>query len=153
MKIALKYAAFIVLAGFAWLCLEFLIGLHGPYLQYNGVIRWFYFAVPIVFTWYAVKEAFAASGDRLTMGQTFGIAFATGAAAVVIAPLYQWAFFTWINPDYFPTMISAAVERGIPESTSRAVFNFTAYAVQRVVFGLVFSAVTALVFALIYRRR
>lgn len=153
MPLELRYALLISFTMLLWLAVEALVGLHDKYIQWHPVVTMFALVIPIVFSRMAIKEKREALGGQISFKQAFITGLIIASLTALLAVPSQVVFHMWINPDFFDSMIAAAVAHGIGASEAAKYFNLTSYMVQSAFGSLIFGSLLALVMAFIFRTK
>jgi hypothetical protein len=142
----------IAMGTFVWICLEYISGLQDTYIDYHMYVTNLSFVIPVIGINWALKKrfhSFAPGTFQIKDGLISGVIVSVTAAFLIIPMLLS--FFTYINPDFFDSMISESVKHAIlnGENTIRAVqdaqeyFNLNSYLMQTftgmLIFGLLVS--------------
>ena len=159
MKTELKWTAIIGVAGFLWICLEYLMGFHTTKIEMHPVVTMLWIPLAIFLMVMALRDKKRALGGRMTymQGLIFGIFCAIGIA--ILSALFQYIYHAFINPDFFETMKAFTIERatasGLDETLVResaeATFNTSAYVLQSSLAGAIGAVLTTAV-AMIFMR-
>jgi len=124
MKLEVKYGLLIGFAGFLWTIAEMIIGLHSNYIQYHPVITNFYFLIPIIGLFLAIKDK---RDIELNGKMPFADGLKTGVyISIVVGALAvpsQYIFHSYINTTYFEKMI--AYSRNMAEESGKSAEQIT----------------------------
>lgn len=106
MKSEIRSGIAIGLGGFLWLLLEFALGFHHRFIDYQPFFNLLSFVIPIVGIYWAMK----AKRDRYYNGKiSFMNALKTGmyitAVISIITPLLTFLYITVVNPLFLVTML------------------------------------------------
>lgn len=160
-KTALKWGFITALFSFLWITLEYAVGLQTDYIAFHPVITLLALIIPLICMYYGLRE----EKRKDPLGFPFSKGLLTGLLISGVAALFgvagQWIFHSWVNPDFFSTMItyaeSKALARGVDVLVAReeamAYFNIKSYLAQSVGGALLGGAVAAAILAFFMRTR
>jgi len=146
----------IALGTFIWFCLEYVSGLQDRYIDYHLYITNFAFLIPLIGIHWSLKKrfySFAPGEFQMKDGLMSGVIVSVTAAFLTLPLL--WGFFTYINPDFFNSMIAGAVKHAMLDggNTIRAIqdaqdyFKLDSYLIQTftgtLMFGLLISLIVS----------
>ncbi len=153
MKIELKWGLIIVLAGFVWICGEYVLGLHDRHIEVQGMITsfWIPFATLLVFL--ALRQKKRSLHGRLDYWSGVRSGAIITATVGTLTPLTLWLFFACVNPGFFDAMIAYSVASGVTPADAAAYFNVRAYLVQGVLGAVVGTLGATFVLMLLLRSR
>jgi hypothetical protein len=153
-KIELKYGALYALATLFWISLEYLIGLHSTYIELHPFASFLFLFVAIAIIYQGIKARKEFQDGQITYGQAFLSGVYITIVAVLLSPLTNYIFHSFINPDFFNAMIAMSVEQmRLTEDMARAHFNLRRYTQLNIVFGLISGVVISSLAALVVRRK
>ena len=151
----LKYGLVLAVASFAWICLEYAVGLHGKYIEYHPKVSMLFAVIPIVIMWKAlVHRRDVLQGGTVSWGQGLASGMVISLVAAVFGAPSIWVFLNFVNPNFFPAMIECAVKVGqATQAEAEAYFTFKSYAIQATFFPLAAGLVTAVILTAVARRK
>lgn len=147
-------ALMIAFASFAWINIENIVGLHSKYIEYHpyvtNVIFLFY-----IWVYYKFIKDLSTSIDpfELKHGILSGALIGLFSALFTLPLLY--VYFTFINDEFFDTMIAAALKKALFENESvyaklneaKNYFNLKSYLMQSFLFNIVSGLLLSLLFS------
>jgi hypothetical protein len=154
MKTELRYGLIFTTAAFAWIILEFLVGLHTTHKDLHPYLSNI-FAIPAI--WLMVLAALAKRhelGGKITIQQAFMCGLWVSVIVAVGSPLYLWLFFTLINPHFFSDFQQYAVaEKMMTAAEAAKYFSYANYALQAAIGSLGMGAVTSIIVAFFVQKK
>ncbi len=150
----LRYGLLLALLSFAWVCLEYAVGLHGRLINYHPIVSTFFAVIPIVILWRAlVHRRDVLQGGTVTWGQGLASGMVVSVVTGAFGAPSMWLFLNHVNPKFFPVMIDHAVKSGqSTQAEAEGYFSFQSYATQATLFPLVAGLVTAVILTAVARR-
>lgn len=152
MKAELKSAIGICIAGFIWVLLEYVSGLHNTRINLHSSLTWLAI-VPIIFIYIA---HFTGLSRKSTQKLTFKKGFFSGMMVTLFSiPLSQIGFLLYyylINPNFFTAFRKYTVEKNMMSSTEAdQYFTLRNYLIQisagSIFMGIVLTLVLTLIFS------
>lgn len=156
-KITVTYGFLYALASLIWISLEFALGFQTRYPELHPVYTLF-FLVPAIFI---LSKGMKSHRQILHDNQSsygYFMAFMGGFNITIIATLLSpgvnYIFHTFVNPDFFETMIQQAVSTmSMTEDMAREYFTLKSYIQQSIVGGLTSGAILTSILAIFLRDR
>lgn len=138
----LRWGGFVVVAGFLWVCVEYLSGLHDRHMDLQPLITtlWIPFAVLLIFAGLRAKKR--ALAGQLSYRQGVRSAAVMAVVVGVLTPPSLWVFFRFVNPGFFDAMIDHSVATGVSRADAEAYFNRSRYLLMEGLGGAVGTLVT-----------
>lgn len=152
MKAAFYLGLLFAIVFFLWYCLEYAVGLHGPYIAYHEYVSYF-FAVPVVII---MAAAIRYRRRQYPDGQpmrffplfSFGALVSFFAALAVIPAMYVFA--SWVNPGFLDALAVHVVDTGrMEEALAARRFSMDSFLVVHAVLVFIVGTVAAFVIAII----
>ncbi|HAC15016.1 MAG TPA: hypothetical protein DCE78_03610 [Bacteroidetes bacterium] len=140
-KITLKYGIIYALASLIWLSLEFFLGFQTTYAEMQQIFT-LIFLIPAFYIMYRGMKAHRDIFHENQAPYSYLVAFLTGFYIAVIAtllsPTVSYIFHSFVNPDFFETMIRESVSSmRMTEEMAREYFNHRSFIQQGIVGGLI----------------
>ena len=148
----IKWALIFTLAMLAWMVIERLAGLHGPYIERHALFTNLAFVPAFMIYCLALRAKRDRDyGGTMTYRQGFVSGLVLTGIVVLLSPLAQVITHTLITPDYFANISDYAVASGqLSRAEAEGYFNLGSYVVQSAVgsllAGIFFTAVAAIFF-------
>jgi Protein of unknown function (DUF4199) len=154
-KIILKWAIMGAMLTMAFLTLEYILGFQSTLIAYHPYFSMLGLVIPIYCLHQTISALKAARGGSITFTQGFIGAMVGVAMTTVLAPLVNYAFLIYINPQFFPTMIAYTVDQAAAhgmtpvqaKAYAEGYFNLPSYTRQTLVMvpimGCIISAISA----------
>ena len=104
----------IALASFIWICIEYSIGFHDRFIDYQEYASNLAYVLPIIGIIWAIKKRYATfdPGEfQIKDGLMSGVIVSVTAAFLNLPLIYL--FVTSINPDFFGNMIASEAKKAI----------------------------------------
>lgn len=154
MKTEIKWGLIFTFVQFLWICLEFAVGLHDKYVSMHPILTNL-FIIPAVYVMYlAIREKKNILGGKITFGQAFLCGLGVSVIVAVLAPLSQYIFHRFINPNYFQNAINYAISAGkLTEAQASSYFSLQSYMMQASLGAIVAGVITSLIIAAIIRSK
>lgn len=154
MKTEIKWGLIFTFVQFLWICLEFAVGLHDKYVSMHPILTNL-FIIPAVYVMYlAIREKKNILGGKITFGQAFLCGLGVSVIVAVLAPLSQYIFHRFINPNYFQNAINYAISAGkLTEAEASSYFSLQSYMMQASLGAIVAGVITSLIIAAIIRSK
>ncbi|MBK9313390.1 MAG: DUF4199 domain-containing protein [Acidobacteria bacterium] len=154
MKTEIKWGLIFTFVQFLWICLEFAVGLHDKYVSMHPILTNL-FIIPAVYVMYlAIREKKNILGGKITFGQAFLCGLGVSVIVAVLAPLSQYIFHRFINPNYFQNAINYAISAGkLTEAEAGSYFSLQSYMMQASLGAIVAGVITSLIIAAIIRSK
>ena len=150
-KVEIKYGLIFTAMGFGWIVLEYLLGFHTRYKDFQSFVSNLIF-FPSVFI--MVKGMLAKRkelGGKMGFGAAFQAGFFITLVVAVLSPLTNWIFFTFINPGFFKEFTALAVEHGKAAEEAAAELNLKAYVFRSFISSIIMGTMSSLIIALFVR--
>ncbi|MGE0885950.1 MAG: DUF4199 domain-containing protein [Blastocatellales bacterium] len=154
MKTEIKWGLIFTLVAFAWITLEWAVGLHGKFIGWQPILTNI-FVIPAVWVMVlAIKDKRRELGGKITFSQAVLCGIGISVIVAVLAPLTQWIFHNFVSPHFFENAINYAVQNGkATREQAEAYFNLKSYMLQGSLGGLVMGTLTSLILAAIMRSK
>lgn len=160
-KTALKWGFLTAFFSFLWLSLEFAVGIQTDYIPFHPVITLLALIIPLLCLYYGLREEKLKDPFKFDFSKGLLTGLFISAVAAVFSVLAQWVFHTWVNPDFFPSMIayeeSKALAQGIDllmvRQQAEAYYSLESYLLQAVGGALLGGAVASAILAFFMRNR
>lgn len=148
-KITLKYGILYALASLIWLSMEFFLGFQTSYAELQQFFT-LLFLIPAFYIMYRGMKAHRDIFRRNDAIYNYLIAFLTGFYIAIIAtllsPTVSYIFHSFINPDFFETMIRESVSSmRMTEDMAREYFNQKSFIQQGIVGGLISGTIMSVI--------
>ena len=160
-KTALKWGFLTALLIFLWLTLEYLVGIQTDYIAFHPVITLLTLLIPLLCLYYGLREEKLKDPRQFSFSKGLLTGLLISGVAAVVGVVGQWAFHTWVNPDFFNSMItyqeSKALAQGIDVLVARreaeAYYSLESYLLQSIGGALIGGAVVSAILAFFMRYR
>ena len=141
------------LVNFAWLLIEFLLGLHGEHIdQFLWFDSLFFIPAVAMMVW-ALRYRRAEMREAWTYWEGIKLGAIMGAMIGILSIPSLYLFFTYVNPSFFEDFIAFSVGAGQATlEEAMDYFNFRSYAMQSAFFPLVAGVVTNALVGFLYRK-
>jgi hypothetical protein len=153
MLTTIRFSIMFSLVSFAWLLIEFLLGLHGEHIdQFLWFDSLFFIPAVAMMVW-ALRYRRAEMREAWTYWEGIKLGAIMGAMIGILSIPSLYLFFTYVNPGFFEDFIAFSVGAGqatLEEATDY--FNFRSYAMQSAFFPLVAGVVTNALVGFLYRK-
>ncbi|KKO48016.1 membrane protein [Arsukibacterium sp. MJ3] len=151
----LRWGVIFTLVMLLWLWLEHIVGLHGAYIEHHATYTNL-FAIPAILIFVlALRQKKRRDHNgmmRWKQGIVAGLLITL--VVVVLSPVSQWLFHTFISPDYFANVQAYAVtEQMMTPDEAAAYFTLSSYIVQSLIGAAVMGTVTSVIVAFFLRSR
>jgi len=153
MRTILRFSIMFSLVSFAWLLMEFLVGLHSTHIDQFLFYDSLFFIPAIAMMVWALRYRRAEMREAWNYWESLKLGALMGAIIGLLSIPSLYLFFTYVNPSFFEDFIAFAVGSGqaTPEEAA-AYFNFRHYATQSALFALAAGIGTNAVIGLVYRK-
>jgi hypothetical protein len=147
-------ALIIALASFAWINIEYMVGLHTKFVEYHPYVTNLIFLFYIwVYYKFINRLATTISPFELKHGILSGAII--GLLSALLSLPLLWCYFEFINTEFFDLMIAAALKKALIKNDSvvvalneaRSYFNLKSYLMQSVLFNIVAGLLLSLLFS------
>ena len=153
-KLEIYYGTVIGLLVFAWLILEFIVGLHDKYLDVFVVITNFVLLIPTIGIYLAIrKKKKSEPQQHLTFKQGFQSGLFISVLFTIIAAIGQFIYHKVINRGYFEFMIDKSLDRGIKLEEAQSYFNTSSYVMSVVISYFIFGVIISLIVSAIMKSK
>ncbi len=155
-KIALNYGLILGVVLIVYSLILYLLNVPLDSLQYANWVGYLFFIAAMIMGIKAYRDKYA--GGLITYGKSFSTGFMIGLYASILAAIYGFIYFSYINPGIIQEMIDLRVEEmwvqnpemtdqqfEMAESWMKRFMNPIAMAVM----GLIANTIMALIFSLI----
>ncbi len=154
MKIEIKWGLIFSVVQLLWLALEYAVGLHDKYISMHPYLTLLFIFPAFVMMILAIAEKRRALGGRINFNQAFLCGLGVSVVVSLLAPLFQFIFYRFINPDFFGNMIDNAIGAGRATlEQANNYFNLKSYMLQASMGAIVAGVLTSLILASIMRDR
>lgn len=144
MKTELRYGLIFTVAQLAWLAFEHFIGLQSTYIHLHPYLTFGFAIIAVYIMVQAINAKKAELDGRISWGQAFLSGMIVSAVVALLAPLVQWIFHTYINPNFFADMINFAVKNGMGSiEKMKSHFNLQSYMMQGAIGAIFMGAITS----------
>lgn len=134
--------------------MEFALGLHSTYIALHPYISPIFVLVGIFVLYLGMKDHKTRHGGEVEYLPSFLSGVYISIVFTILSPLVSYVFHTFINPDFFDSMINAAVLNGFMiEEKAKDYFSLRSYIQQGIVGSFIFGIVTSAIIALFLRKR
>jgi len=142
-----KFGLLLALASFAWITVEYVIGLQTKHIELHMAYSMSFAVIPIVMMWIAlVRRRDVIQGGSLTWGQGLASGMVISVVAAVLAPPSMYTFAKLVNPSFFATMSEYAVKSGqTTPDDAQQYFSLGSYMFQATMVPLVAGFATAVI--------
>ncbi len=142
---------------FLFLCFEFYAGLQQPaHLEWGVIVDSIGgLALPLLVFFLGLRQKRDQDfGGAMNWKQGFVSGLIITAVALPLSLLLTWAFFTFVNPAWFDTMINYSVATGYSGlEDAQAYFNLKSYLTQTAIGTALFGVVLSAIFAFLYKTK
>jgi hypothetical protein len=158
----LRFAFYIAALSFIWLMLEYAVGLHDVYIEYQPVVSMLAVVIPVGFLFLGMRRKRDVDHDGVASWRQL---FKTGMiitvfTALMLLPL-QLVFHYFINPRFFDAMIQQAADRALAnnrdpaqaQAEAAAYFNIKSYLLQSAIGILLFGTLLSVIYSFVLRRK
>ncbi|MCH8524821.1 MAG: DUF4199 domain-containing protein [Balneolales bacterium] len=153
-KIELKFGLLYAAATLIWISIEYLLGFHSTYIVLHPYASFLFLFVAIAVIYQGMKSRKEFHNGEITYGQLFLSGVYITIVAVLVSPLTNYVFHSFINQDFFEAMIRMSIDQmRMTEDMAREHFNLKRYTQLNIVFGLISGVVISLFTAAILRKR
>jgi hypothetical protein len=154
-RVTIIYGITYALASLLWISMEYYLGFQSIYAELQPIVT-LLFLFPAVFIMYRGMASHRTIVHGRQAPFNYFMAFMSGFNITVIAtllsPLVSWVFHSYVNPDFFETMIRESVSSmRMTEDMAKAYFNQQSYIQQGIVGGLISGSIISAVLALFLR--
>lgn len=154
-KVTLIYGIVYALASLLWISMEYALGFQTIYVDLQSYVT-FLFLIPAVYIMYRGMKSHRIIIHERQAPFNYFMAFMSGFNITVIAtllsPLVSYIFHSFINPDFFETMIQQSVSAMImTEDMAKAYYNQQSFIQQGIVGGLISGSIISAVLAAFMR--
>lgn len=154
-KVTLTYGIIYALASLLWISMEYALGFQTNYVEVQPVVT-LLFLVPAVYIMYRGMKSHRVIVHERQAPYNYFMAFMSGFNITVIAtllsPVVSYIFHSYVNPDFFDTMIRESVSTmRMTEDMAKAYFNQQSYIQQGIVGGLISGSVISAILAVFLR--
>lgn len=151
---AIRYGVLFASAIFLWAVVEWLIGLHGPYIRYHEYLSYF-FAVPAVGIMYCgITYGENGQNNRVGFRRAFKKGLGITSVVVLLCPLVWYTLCTFVSPDFLSNMARHAIEtETMPAPLATKRFSLANHLLVSSLSTAVIGVVISLVIAVIVARR
>ncbi len=131
------------LVSFAWLLLEFLLGLQTTHIDQFLRYDWLFIFPAIAMMVWALRYRRVEMKGAWTYWEGIKLGAIMGAMVGILSIPSLYIFVTYVNPDFFKDFIEFSVGSGeaTPEEAADY-FNFRSYATQSAVFPMIAGIIT-----------
>lgn len=130
--------------------MEFLVGFHTVYIDLHPYSSLLFLVVTALILVKGVQTRKNKSVGHFGYHPAFMSGFYIVIVSVLLSPLVNYIFHTFINPDFFATMIDKSVSAmKMTEDKAIEYFNLKSYIQQSIVGGLISGSFLSLLIALI----
>jgi len=153
--IELKWGIVFFLVSMAWMYFEKLMGWHGENISNHAIYTNFFAIIAILlFVFALLDKRKNFYGGKMTWVQGFTAGLIISIVVAILSPLGQYITHKLISPEYFPNVISFAVENEkMTQEAAEEYFSLNSYIKQSVMFGLVMGVITSAVVALFVKKK
>lgn len=153
-KIEIKFGLLYAAATLIWISVEYFLGLHSSYIALHPYASFLFIFVAIAVIYQGMKARKEFQNGEITYGQLVLSGIYISIVAVLVSPLTNYIFHSFINPEFFEAMIQRSVDQmRLTEDMAREHFNLRRYTQLNIVFGLISGVLISLFTAIILRKR
>ena len=149
----IRWGIIFTLVMLLWLWLEQLVGLHGPYIAHHATYTNF-FAILAILTYVLAlrQKKWRDYNGVMSWKQGIAAGLLITLVVVLLSPLCQWLFHSFISPEYFANVQAYAVSQQMMSADEAAAyFNLSSYIVQSLIGAAVMGTVTSVIVAFFLR--
>lgn len=158
MKTEMKYGVIIAAVSALWVIIQDLVGLHDKYIQYQNMVSWLGFIVPIVGLFLAIKEKRDKEFEgAIAYGQCIKTGLLTSVVSGFFGAIFQFVFTKFINPNFLSAMLElqrqAMLDKGLPPEAIDRAMGFMEFSFSPLFFTImafVGALIIGLIFSLIF---
>lgn len=152
--VEVKYGVLFAVVTLLWITMEFLMGLHSTYIHLHPYFSFLFLFVVVAVIYQGVKARKSLNEGNITYLHAFLSGVYISIVAVLLSPLVNYIFHSFINPDFFDAMISMSVQQmRLTEDMAREHFNLVRYTQLNIVFGLISGVITSGLVALVLKSK
>jgi len=150
----IQFGVLLSVATLIWITMEYLVGFHSVYIDLHPYSSLIFVAVTFLIMIKGVQARKKKTGGHFGYHPAFMSGFYIVIVSVLLSPLVNYIFHTFINPDFFTAMIDKSVSAmKMTEDKAREYFNLKNYIQQSIVGGVITGSFLSLLIALILGRR
>jgi hypothetical protein len=154
-KVTLTYGIIYALASLLWISMEYALGFQTIYVEIQPYVT-FLFLFPAVYIMFRGMKSHRRIVHERQAPFNYFMAFMSGFNITVIAtllsPVVSYIFHSFINPEFFDTMIQQSVQSMLmTEDMAKAYYNQQSYIQQSILGGLISGSVISATLALFLR--
>ncbi len=154
-KVTITYGIIYALASLLWISMEYALGFQTKYADIQPFVT-LLFLIPAVYILYRGMKSHRVIVHERQAPFNYFMAFMSGFNITVIAtllsPVVSYIFHSYINPEFFDTMIRESVSSmRMTEDMAKAYFNQQSYIQQSIVGGLISGSIISAVLAMFMR--
>jgi len=154
-KVTLTYGMMYAMASLLWISMEYALGFQTIYAEIQPYVT-LLFLIPAIYIMYRGMKSHRVIVHERQAPFNYVMAIMSGFNITVIAtllsPAVSWIFHSYINPEFFDTMIQQSVSTmRMTEDMAKAYFNQRSYIQQGIVGGLITGSIISAILALFLR--
>lgn len=160
-KTALKWGFLTAFFNFLWISLEYLVGIQTDYIAFHPVVTLLALVIPLICIYYGLREVKQADPASFSFSKGLFAGLCISGIAALFAIVGQWTFHTWVNPEFFASMItyseSMALAQGrditVARQEAQALYSLQSQLFQAVGGALIGGAVVSAILAFFMSRQ
>jgi hypothetical protein len=153
-SIEIKWGIIFTIVSLLWMYLEKLTGLHSEHIDQHPIYTNFFSIVAItIYVLALIDKRKNALGGTMNWSQGFMTGFLITVVVTILSPVVQIISHNVISPEYFPNLITLAVETGEQtQEQAEDYFNLNNYILMSTVFAFVVGIITSAIVAIFTRK-
>ena len=153
-RLELKWAAILFLVTMLWMFFEKMMGWHGENIAQHAIYTNIYDILFAMVFAAALHDKKSKTEGSFSWKQGFTYCIYITVIIAAISPLTQTIIHKIISPEYFPNIISFAVDNDfLTQEAAESNFNLNSYIIQNFIGTLILGAAVSLILPLFFRRR
>ena len=108
MKTEIKYGFNISVAGFAFICAEFLLGLHTKFVKWHPMVSWVAMLIPVLGLIFAIRQKRYELGGFISYKKSLRTGVLVSIVSAIVNPLFIFIYYKIVNPGWTAFMVEEA---------------------------------------------
>lgn len=151
MTVELKWGLTIVFAGFVWASAELLFGFHGSRIESQPRLALFWIPLVMFLLVLALLDKRRSQVGALSYLEGVRSTIIIAIVVAVLSPVFQFAFYQFVDPGFFTAMVELAVSRGASLEEAQRFYTPSNYIALNTLYGVFGTLATGLVAMVILR--